>query len=353
MDNKKKTLMLVMGLVSGIVLVYGLDVLTARYPAALRHDFQPWRILRYSVEAQIDNLTVLEKGGRKVPARYRYTEEMELRCYYYHAPGNWQQVVMMELAPKKIVPKSITVDGADATEQIGPRYAARVPPAWYVFFDFSKSGEIAGQRRAAAIRDMIVSTYYVRRLPKGITYTSNTWSGEADMGPFITSFEWRFDNLRIVGKDKSLADISGSGGFFEELPGGGRGRELGSYTYCYTLGIGSAQGYIREAEGSFDLRSSEGGGGTSYREEFVQKLVSVEEIPPGLQKRVSEQLAALREVVELKELGDARAFHDGLVTWLRRYPDSALWDKLFALLNSLRVSCGEEPFEREDILGEQ
>lgn len=351
MDNKKKTLMLVMGLVSGMVLVYGLDVLTTKYPATLRHDFQPWRILHYRLEARIDNLTVLEKDGRKVPARYRYTEEMDLRCYYYHAPDNWQQVVMMELAPRKIVPESITVDGSDATAQIGPGYARRVPPAWYLFYDFSKKGEVFGQRRAVAIRDMIVSTYYVRRLPKGITYTSNTWSGSLDMGPFITSYEWCFDDLRIVSKDESLADISGSGEFFVELPGGDRGRKLGSYTYSYTLGIGNARGYIREASGSFDLRSGEGGTGTSYREEFTQKLVSVEEIEPGLQRRASEQFAALRKVVELKELGDARAFHDGLVTWLRRFPDSTLWDKLFVLLNSLRTSCGEEPFEKEDFLG--
>jgi hypothetical protein len=226
-----------------------------------------------------------------------------------------------------------------------------VPPAWYVFYDFSKKGKIFGQRRAAAIRDMIVSTYYVRRLPENLAYTSNTWSGSLDMGPFITSYEWCFDDLRIVSKDESLAEISGSGEFFVELPGGDRGRKLGSYTYSYTLGVGNALGYIREASGSFDLRSGEGGAGTSYREEFTQKLVSVEEIEPALQRRVSGQLAALRDVVELKELGDARVFHDGLVAWLRRFPDSTLWNNILALLNNLRASCGEEPFKKEDILG--
>ena len=146
------------GLVSGMVFVYGLDLLTAKLPAKLRYHFQPWKVLRYEVEAEIDNLTVLNRNGRKVPVRYQYTEKMELNYYFYHATRTGNRVIMMELMPVKITPKSITLDGRDATQELGPSLYRRMPPPKYTFFDFEDYGEINGLRRSAGIRDMIVST---------------------------------------------------------------------------------------------------------------------------------------------------------------------------------------------------
>ena len=348
----KKALLLALGAISGMAFIFGLDVLTARLSAKLRHDFKSWNILRYDLEAKIDNLTVMERDGRNVPVRYRYTEEMQLNCYCYHTPTTWKRVVMMELLTKKITSESITVNGTDATLEIGPAFARRLPAPGYLFLDFDKYGEIASQRRAAGIRDMIVSTYSVRRLPRETAYTRDTWSGEVDMGPFITSYKWRFNGLQTRKDGDNLADIGGGGEFFEEGPGGARGDRLGSYTYAYTLGVKRKGGYIRQAEGSFDLRSRQGDSGTSYREKFVQKLSSIDEIPTMRQRDLAEQFEALREVLKQEELGDARAFHNSLVSYLRQYPGSLLWENLLALLNGLRIKCGEEPVDREDILEE-
>jgi hypothetical protein len=340
-----------LGVISGMVFVYSLDLLTTRLPATLHHDFQHWKILRYHLVAQIDNLTVIDKKGKKVPLRNQYAEEMDLNCYFYHAIQTGRRLVMMELVPKKIVPKSITVAGRDETRQRGPKFAARAPAPWYLFLDFADDGAIECQRRTAGIRDMIVSTYCVRRLPKGKIFTRDTWSGEVDMGPFITTYRWRFDDLKSPEPRKKRAYINGEGDFFEELSAAGRGEKLGSFTYSYTLGVGRAEGYIRKAEGSFDLRSRKSGTGISYREEFVQKLVEVKRIPPAAQNTIRQQLEELKEIFEQEKLGDYQAFHDGLFVYLRRFPGSPFWNNLLILLNDLRTKCGEKPATEEDIFG--
>lgn len=350
--DRKKTLLMFLGVISGMVFVWGLDILTARLPADLKHDFMHWKVLSYDVKAQIDTLRVVQKERGRVPVRYVYSEDMELNFYHYHTPRAGRRTVMMELVTKKLTPKSITVGGSDATGQLGPGFAADVPPPWYVFFDFEEYGAIEGQRRAAGVRDMIVSTYYVRRLPRKTVLTRDTWSGEVDMGPFITTYNWRFDRLEVAEEGK-LADISGEGEFFEELPGGGRGKQIGSYGYSYNLGIARNKHYAKKAEGLFDLSPREADAGTSYREEFTQLLTSVRPIPSGAQMELAVQLEALRGVVELRELGDARAFHGGLLAYLRTYDGSPFWDKLFAVLNALRVDCKEEPLTKDDILGGQ
>jgi hypothetical protein len=349
MDSKKSFLM-VLGVIAGMVFVWGLDFLTTRYPAKLRFDFLPWKVARYSIIAEIDSLTVMDKEGGKVPLRNRYAEEMELSCYYFNMKKTGKRVMMLELLSKKIEPKSITVAGVDETAQRGPKFAARMPAPWYVFLDFEKDGAIKGQRRTAGIRDMIVSTYFVRRLPKGQILTGDTWSGDVDMGPFITTYKWQFDELRFTRERERLADISGEGEFYEELSGGGKGEKLGSYTYSYTIDLGRNKACIRRGGGSFDLQSRKLGTGTSYRENYKQKLLRVESIPPESQKQMREQFEMLKEVVEQKELGDLQAFHDGLYFFLRRYPGSPLWDNILILLDDLRVKCGEEPATKEDIL---
>ncbi len=346
MDNKK-TIMVAIGVLCGIMFVYGLDIMTARWPAELRYHFLQGKVIRYDVQAGIDNLTLLQKGGRRVPVRYTYTEHMQLNFYFYHAPRTGRRTMVMELLSKKIVPEQITVDGKDRTASLATGFAKRTPPPWYLFFTFEEAGVRAGLCHASRVRDMIVSTYYVRTLPKGTARTRDRWSGEIDMGPFITTYNWRFDKLRL--EENNLADVSGGGEFFQELPGGGKGASLGSYAFSYTLGTGREQGYVREAKGSFDIISKEVGERISYREEFVQKLAGVDKLPNKRIRRTAQELEDLRQAVAREEEGDAQAFHDSLLAHLLKHRDSLLWDNLFTLLNDLRAKCGFEPVKREEL----
>jgi len=354
--NSTKTMLMFLGLISGMVFVYSLDVLTATIPAELEHHFKSYRILRYDITAEIDNLTVLEKGGRKVPVRYKYGEDMELNCYYFHTKHTGRRVVMMELISKKIRPESIEVAGKDETARLGPGFARRVPPPGYIFLNFEQIGLIPGQRRASTIRDMIVSTYHVRSLKKGQTFTKDVWEGEMDMGPFVTTYKWRFNNLKFDEKKDQVADISGGGEFYAELPDGVKGKKLGSYTYSYTIGVGvrnKHEGYIRNAEGSFDIASQYAEMGTSYREKFVQKIKAIESVPRNSMDKFRDEMENLKNVMAKETLGDTQAFHDGLVMHLRTHPESPIWENLLALLNGLREKCGEEPVSRKDILKEE
>ncbi len=354
-DNKqpmdsKKAFILLMGVVSGIIFVLTLDVFTKQFPARLRYHFTAWKTARYDVKAKVDLLTVLEKQGRKVPVRYVYTEDMDLNFYYYHAPRTGRLSVMMERLTRSIAPEAITVDGRDETKKLGPGFARRLPAPWYEFLDFDAHGALKCQRRGTSIRDMIFSTYCVRRLPKKIIYTGDTWSGEVDAGTLLTTYTWEFDNLEISGDKVQLAEIAGSGEFFGKKPGGGRSTSMGSYTFSYTLGVGRNEGYMRRAKGSFDLQSRELGAGASYREEFTQELVSMDDIDQHARQGMAVQLEALREIFTEHDMGDAKAFHDGLRSYLRRYQNSPLWDNLFTILNDLRVKCELEPLTKEKLL---
>jgi hypothetical protein len=348
--DKKKTLILVLGVVCGMVFVYGLDVMTTSMPAKLQYKFLPWGILRYEVEARIDNLTVMKKDGSDVPVRYRYAESMEINYYFYSELSTGRRIVVMELLSKEIRPESIVVKGEDRTEEMGPGFAASTPAPTYLFFDFRETGVEPGRRKAAGIRDMIVSSYYTRLVPRETIHTGDTWSSEMDMGPFTTTYEWSFDSLNLIGPGKTEAAVSGHGEFIADEAEGGKGGNLGSFDYSYTIGIWPDDCYVKEAKGSFDLTARKGSTGTSYREEFTQKLVEKGHIPPELQESVRQEFESLKSVLAKEELGDAKVFHDSLVAHLRRFPQSIFWDRLLLYLNDLRVKCGSEPVTREELL---
>jgi hypothetical protein len=348
--DSKKAFILLMGVVFGMVFVLTLDVFTKRFPARLQYHFVSWKVARYDVKAKVDLLTMLEKQGRKVPVRYVYTEEMDLNFYYYHAPRTGQLSLMMERLTRKITPESITVDGKDETKKHGPAFAKRLPAPWYEFQNFNKHGMLKCQRHRAEIRDMIFSTYCIRHLPKKIIYTGDTWSGEKDMGALVTTYTWEFENLLTPKDSAQLARVTGYGEFFDKQAGGGKGTSQGTYTFSYTLGIGRKEGYIRQAQGTFDLHSRELGAGASYREEFTQDLISMENLDTQAHREMSAEITALKEVFTEHDMGDAKAFHNGLVAHLRAHRDSPLWENLLDILNDLRVKNKLKPVDRDKLL---
>jgi hypothetical protein len=275
---------------------------------------------------------------------------MEMNYYFYNALRTGARIVVMELVSKEIVPESIEVSGEDRTREMGPAFARRKPAPTYLFFELDETGVKPGSRRAAGIRDMIVASYYTRIVPRETIYTGDSWSGESDMGPFTTAYEWTFESLGITAESKREAVVSGSGEFLLDNAGNESGAKLGSFTYSYTIGIWPDDCFVKQAEGSFDLNSRREGSGTSYREEFVQKLVKLDRVLPQQQERLCEEFESLRQVLAKEELGDAKLFHDSLVAHLRRYPDSVFWNRLLLYLNDLRVKCGSEPATREEIL---